>query len=189
MTMRRILTILLAFALLTTFAVAPVSAWSWDSENEGSSGDTQMAEAKHTEINHGKLVKSTPPPMLTRSLERENLKHRLEFLNNENQLFYVYLLGNDGGVIMYCTAKGKVSSVNSKLTTGEQIIKSPFGYGGNGGGNMGIPLESPSLDGSYGTNGDGIFFFTTNDVYVEWNGKYIVSSEPLTLSIPASIVM
>lgn len=34
------------------------------------------------------------------------------------------------------------------------------------------------MDGSYGTNGDAIFFFTTSGEYVESSLDYVVSEEP-----------
>ena len=79
--------------------------------------------------------------------------------------------------------KGKVSSVNSKLTTGEQIVHDPYRY--QSGGKV---VESPQLDGSYGTNGAAIFFFTTEDVYVEWSGDYVLLDQPLQLSQPVQMI-
>ena len=49
-------------------------------------------------------------------------------------------------------------------------------------------VESPDQDGSYGTNGDGVFFFTTEGAYVEWRGDYMVSDFPLKLSTPPALV-
>jgi hypothetical protein len=43
------------------------------------------------------------------------------------------------------------------------------------------------MDGSYGSNGDAIFFFTTSGEYVEWNGKYVVSEEPLNINTAVSL--
>ncbi len=43
-------------------------------------------------------------------------------------------------------------------------------------------VESPALDGSYGTNGDGVFFFLTDGAYMEWNGKYLLSDRPVRLN-------
>jgi len=79
--------------------------------------------------------------------------------------------------------RGKVSSVNSRLTTGEQIVDDPWRY--QSGGRV---VESPQLDGSYGTNGDAIFFFTTEGVYVEWNGLYMLCDQPLALTTPPLMV-
>lgn len=147
-------------------------------------GETQEVEARLTESNQQRLITACPPPELTNSLERENLKRRLEFLNDDNKELYVALLSNDGKVLAtYVTYK--VSSLNSYLTTNEQIVEDPYGYGE---GRQGQVLESPDLDGSYGFNNEGIFFFTTDGAYIEWNGLYIEQSVPFTLTTPPVIV-
>ena len=158
-------------------------------------GASHLTEAKQTEIIQQQLMKANPIPDIKRSLERENLVKRLELLNDQNKIFYVYLVSY-GKVMAYYTAQGKVSSVNSKLTTQEQIVYKRVGYNGqdriDGSGttyNSGLfVVESPDLDGSYGTNGDGIFFFTTEGAYVEWAGEYMVSDYPLKLSTPPALV-
>ena len=40
------------------------------------------------------------------------------------------------------------------------------------------------VDGSYGENDSGIFFFTTDGKYIEWNGDYLYSDIPFTVSNP-----
>lgn len=143
-------------------------------------GATQQQEAKITEDTQTKLIQAVPPPVMTTSLERVNLKKRLEFLNKDDGMLYVALLSNDGKVLAtYVTHK--VSSVNSLLTTPNQIVPDPFYTSGN---NHGLVVSSPDLDGSYGTNGNGIFFFTTDGAYIEWNGLYLESSQPFTLNTP-----
>jgi len=149
-------------------------------------GQTQEQEAKLTENNQQRLISACPPPELTQSLERENLKRRLEFLNDANKDLYVALLSNDGKVLATYVTNGKVSSLNSYLTTNEQIVEDPYGYSSQGA--QGQVLESPDLDGSYGWNNEGIFFFTTDGAYIEWNGPYIESSQPFTLTTPPVIV-
>lgn len=145
---------------------------------------TTGMEAQLTEENQNRLLISSPPPQLDKSLERENLIRRLDLLNDEKKIFYIYLVSY-GKVMAEYTAKGKVSSVNSKLTTQEQIVDDPYGYRDSSGGRV---VESPDLDGSYGTNGDGIFFFTSDGAYVEWSGEYFVSDFPLHLSTPPVMV-
>lgn len=41
-------------------------------------------------------------------------------------------------------------------------------------------LPSPAEDGSYGTNGDGVFGFTPEDIYIEHNMLYVVATVPLS---------
>ena len=153
-------------------------------------GPAHFIEAKQTEVIQQKLMKSNPIPDIAKSLERENLGKRLNLLNDQNKIFYVYLVSY-GKVMAYYTAQGKVSSVNSKLTTQEQIVKDEECirelYHESEGACYKV-VESPDLDGSYGTNGDGIFFFTTEGAYVEWAGEYMVSDYPLKLSTPPALV-
>ena len=149
---------------------------------------TSAKEAALTETNQARLLTTNPPPSLDTSLERQNLIDRLNLLNNQNKIFYVYLVSY-GKVMAEYTAQGKISSVNSKLTTQEQVIKTPYFDSYNGAaGNLGLVVESPDLDGSYGTNGDAVFFFTTEGAYVEWSGEYFVSDFPLSLSTPPVLV-
>jgi len=150
-------------------------------------GKTFNFEQKFTENNQERLVDGTPPPRLEKSLERENLKRRYEFLNDENKIFYVYLVSY-GKVMAFHTAKGKVSSVNSRLTQEEQVIDVDMLGIDSYEANDAVVVGSPQLDGSYGSNGDGIFFFTTQNAYVEWNGEYLVSDYPLKLSTPPQLV-
>lgn len=161
-------------------------------ECERTSGATQASEAKLTEENQERLNKAVEAPKLTTSLERENLKKRLELLNDENKIFYVYLISY-GKVMTYFTAQGKISSVNSKLTTGEQVLDArktiyPNANTGSSTRLGAVVVESPALDGSYGTNGDGIFFFTTEGAYVEWAGDYMLSDFPLKLTTPVQMI-
>ena len=40
----------------------------------------------------------------------------------------------------------------------------------------------PDVDGSYGENDNGIFFFTTDGKYVEWGGTYFYSDIPVSVN-------
>ena len=146
-------------------------------DNDETSGEAQKAEMAITNINQMRLIKATPPPEIQQSLERENLKERLVRFNDANKVSYIYLLSDMGSVITFFPIRGKVSSVNSMLTTTDQLIEG--GYSGN---HYGVVIASPDLDGSYGSNGDAIFFFTTEGVYCEWNGKYFLCDRPLQLT-------
>jgi hypothetical protein len=149
-------------------------------------GESTKHEMEQTEANHEKLVKAVPPPSLVTSQERANIRKRLERFNNENKVSYIYLI-DYGKVMAFYTVKGKVSSVNSLLTTPDQIVTMRSGFTENRLSRH--VVSSPDLDGSYGTNGDAIFFFTTSDVYVEWAGRYMLCDQPLKLSTPPTIVI
>ncbi len=168
--MKKLIVILLTFLML-------FSLMGCNDDKETGGGTAQKEEMKITNINQLRLQTATPPPIIERSLERENLKERLIRFNDENKVSYIYLLSDMGSVITFFPIKGKVSSVNSMLTTTEQIVE-----GGYSSSHWGVTISSPDLDGSYGSNGDAIFFFTTEGVYCEWNGKYFLCDRPLKLT-------
>ncbi len=146
-------------------------------------------EQKFTEKNQQSLIKTSQPPKLTYSLERENLIRKYEFLNDRDKVFYIYLMSY-GRVVTFYVAKGKISSVNSRLTQEQQVIdagRTGMVYRYSGTSSTPAVVDSPQLDGSYGTNGDAIFFFTTEGAYVEWNGEYLVSDFPLTITTPLQL--
>ena len=119
-------------------------------------------------------------------LEREQLIKRTNLWNDESKISYIYLVSY-GKVMSFHAIKGKVSSVNSMLTNPEQVV------GTCNDGNMttnctSLIASAPAEDGSYGSNGDAVFFFTTDGVYIEWNGEYMLADQPLKLSTPPVIV-
>lgn len=145
---------------------------------------TVAQEQARTEANQQRLLKAQPPVSLDYSLERDNINKRTELWNNENKISYIYLVSY-GKVMAFYTIKGKVSSVNSQITNPEQIVQRKYTSGGN---RYTHVLPSPAEDGSYGTNGDGIFFFTADGTYVEWSGSYMLADKPLKLSTPPELV-
>lgn len=154
-------------------------------------GSSYLYEVKVTEKNQYGLVQTQPPFQMDSSLERANLIRRYQYLNDRNNVHHVYMMSNDGKVISYFVAQGKVSSVNSKLTNDQQIVARQDCLDTThtqGEGACFKTVESPQMDGSYGTNGNAIFFFTTDGAYVEWNGKYVVSERPLSINTPVSLV-
>lgn len=157
-------------------------------------GESYYFEIGITEENHKGLVQAQPPQIMDQSLERQNLIRRYDYLNDRSNVHHVYMLSNDGKVINYEVAQGKVSSVNSKLTNDAQIVRAEgcdFDGGNGAGGAEGScfkTVESPQMDGSYGENGDAIFFFTTDGHYVEYNGIYVVSEEPKEITTEVTLI-
>lgn len=151
--------------------------------------NTQKKEAQLTEENQRRLLQAVPVPKLETSQERVNLVKRLERFNNADKVSYIYLV-NYGKVMAFYTIKGKVSSVNSMLTTTEQIVNKDGGqcsWSGSSSYDCYV-VASPDIDGSYGSNGDAIFFFTTEDAYVEWQGDYMLADQPLKLTTQPELV-
>tara|TARA_R110002020_G_scaffold41921_19_gene123275 strand:- start:352 stop:870 length:519 start_codon:yes stop_codon:yes gene_type:complete len=145
---------------------------------------TANLEQVQTEANQKQLLAVQPPVRLKWSLERKNINKRTELWNSENKVSYIYLVSY-GKVMAFYTIKGKVSSVNSQITNPNQVNFSQAVTSGSYHSNV---LASPAEDGSYGTNGDGIFFFCTDGTYVEWSGSYMLADKPLKLASPPQLV-
>ena len=142
----------------------------------GSKGPNTTAkdEQARTEQNQRGLLETQPPPRITWSLERDNLIKRFKLMNDRSVNFYMYLFIEGSAKPVGYYLINKVSSVDSQLTNTQQLVR-----GDGGRYYMDFVLSSPSEDGSYGTNGNGVFGFTPDDVYLETNLKYVVSTIPL----------
>lgn len=131
-----------------------------------------------------KLSNNQPTPKdIDYSLERYNLIKRAYWVNGmrdkanslpnpvvDMPFGYVVLMTESGDIIGQFTVDGKVSSLNSYLTPDSERYASSYS------------IEwIPDVDGSYGENDNGIFFFTTDGKYIEWTGTYLYSDIPFNV--------
>ncbi len=138
---------------------------------------TALIEQSDTEKNQAHLLSTQPPPKLSWSLERDNLIKRFKLQNDRAINFYMYIFIEGVAQPVGYYQINKVSSVDSQLTNTMQIVPTGHNYGTQ-------VIPSPAEDGSYGTNGNGVFGFTPEDIYIEHNMHYIVSTIPLTFEKP-----
>lgn len=136
------------------------------------------------------LEQSQPTPTdIDYSLERYNLIRRAYWVNGQREkalshpcpvdkpLGYVVLMLEGVGVVGNYVVDGKVSSLNSFLTPDSEYYEQE--YWSDGDSADGNPNEwLADVDGSYGENDSGIFFFTPDGKYIEWTGTYIYSDIP-----------
>jgi len=178
-----VLLIIVTLSLVTVGIIAGVKkagacgAW-WGC----SSANSFTNESAAIEQNQQRLVQAQPLPKMSNSQERKNLIRRLNTFNNENKISYIALISFDGKVIKQDTVKGKVSSVDSSLTAQVQLLDAdghPVTEDNSCGHYGCFPVPAPAADGSYGTNGNAIFYYTENGTYREWNGQYILSDQPI----------
>lgn len=125
------------------------------------------------------------PTDINYSLERYNLIRRTYWVNGQREkanslpcevekpLGYIALFTDNGATVGKFIVDGKVSSLNSFLTP-----NSVDEYVANGGVKT---IELADVDGSYGENDAGIFFFTPDGKYVEWTGTYLYSDIPFEI--------
>ena len=179
--MKKIVCLIVAILMCTLCLTGCVSAAT------GSGADTQAT------LNIGdKLAQNQPTPTdINYSLERYNLIKRTYWVNGQREkalslpcaivkpLGYIVLFTESGSVVGSFVVDGKVSSLNSFLTPDSEYYE--LSYGGSW---TVYNQWLADVDGSYGANDSGIFFFTPDGKYIEWSGIYLYSDIPFEVENP-----
>ena len=167
--MKKIVSILLLVAII----LCMLAGCDSDYQEQTSDVEKQQSITKD-------LQQSQPTPTdIDYSLERYNLIRRAYWVNGQREkalslpcpvekpLGYVVLMLEGVGVVGNYVIDGKVSSLNSFLTPDSEYYE--YSAGETSKKNNWLA----DVDGSYGENDNGIFFFTTDGKYIEWTGTYI----------------
>ena len=132
-------------------------------------------------------AKQRTPTDIEYSLERYNLIRRAYWVNGQREkanalvceiekpLGYVVLFSGNVAVGRF-VVDGKVSSLNSYLSPDSDCYAT-----------SGYASWLADVDGTYGENDNGIFFFTPDGKYIEWTGIYLYSDIPFEVSNPVVI--
>ena len=182
--MKKILVIVLILVIAMTCVACGV-------DESGSRKDTEAT------IEAANILQSNQPTPtdIEYSLERYNLIRRTYWVNGQREranalpcevekpLGYIVLFGESGAVIGSFVVDGKVSSLNSFLTPDSEYYEKV--YGGSG---TSVNKWLADVDGSYGENDNGIFFFTPDGKYIEWTGTYLYSDIPFIVDNPILVV-
>lgn len=152
-----------------------------------STATTTYEDVRVTQAMANRLVSNQPTPTdIDYSLERYNLTRRAYWVNGQREkantlvcpvvkpLGYVVLFTEAGAIVGSYVVDGKVSSLNSYLTPDSEYYSA---------GDYRVDWLS-DVDGSYGENDSGIFFFTPEGNYMEWTGDYLYSDIPFTVEEP-----
>lgn len=154
-------------------------------------GGTQADMNAQARVADALATSQKTPTDLEYSLERYNLIRRAYWVNGQREkadtlvcavekpLGYIVLFAGNTAVGRF-VVDGKVSSLNSFLTP-SSIDKA---YGCSSGGYTTLTTETADVDGSYGENDSGIFFFTPDGRYIEWSGDYLYSDIPFEVADP-----
>ena len=129
------------------------------------------------QINNAQLERfqrTQPIPKIDYSATRAAVIKRIVRFSDPNKISYVYLLSDTGVIISFYSVKGSVESKRSYL--------SPVLRPVTDNNSESAVVDAPDIDGTYGDNKDSVFFFTTEDVYVEWPGLYLWADQPLKLT-------
>lgn len=178
--MKKIVSIL----LLVAITLCMLAGCDSDYQEQTSDVEKQQSITKD-------LQQSQPTPTdIDYSLERYNLIRRAYWVNGQREkalslpcpvekpLGYVVLMLEGVGVVGNYVIDGKDSSLNSFLTPDSEYYE--YSAGETSKKNNWLA----DVDGSYGENDNGIFFFTTDGKYIEWTGTYIYSDIPYIVDDP-----
>ena len=185
--MTRILSkIFIAFAMiaLAVIIIANLTGCEVAAETGSRSDTVATISAANT------LQANQPTPTdINYSLERYNLIRRAYWVNGQREkanalmcevekpLGYIVLFSGNTTVGSFIV-DGKVSSLNSFLTPDSEF------YEYSGGEYQAVNEWLADVDGSYGQNDSGIFFFTPDGRYIEWTGSYLYSDIPFEVKDP-----
>jgi len=173
--MKKLLSVLLILAVVLTMTAC---------ESDGNSADRQRL----IEVGN-QLAENQPAPTdLNYSLERYNLIRRAYWVNGQREkaislpcsitkpLGYIILITDNGAILGRFIVDGKVTSLNSYLIPLSEYYEGSGDSRGN--------EWMPDVDGTYGDNVSGIFFFTTDGKYIEWTGDFLYSDIPFEITDP-----
>lgn len=173
--MKKIVMVVLIFTILVVSLTA--------CEATGSGQDIVSTQ----EVADSLAISQPTPTDINFSLERYNLMRRAYWVNGQREkansiicevpkpFGYIILFAGNAPVSRFIV-DGKVSSLNSFLT--------PNSYDQYVGSSVVKTIELSDVDGSYGENDNGIFFFTVDGNYVEWTGEYLYSDIPIEIDNP-----
>lgn len=175
--------------LIITLALISIFLTGCSEMNETVSGTT--VDTNTTKQIADSLANRQPTPTdIEYSLERYNLIRRAYWVNGQREkanmvvrpverpLGYIVLFAGNT-VVSSFIVDGKVSSLNSYLSPDSEYYE--LAYGGN---YREYNKWLADVDGSYGENDNGIFFFTPNGNYIEWTGEYLYSDIPFEVEKP-----
>lgn len=187
--MKKLIALILAGLMVLSLCACDVT---YDTSTGGAQQNINDTQKVTDKLTSGQQT----PTDINYSLERYNLIRRSYWVNGQRErantlvcevdkpLGYIVLFTEAGGVVGRFIVDGKVSSLNSFLSP--DYIEDH--YGNSSGGFTTISTQLADVDGSYGENDNGIFFFTPDGKYVEWTGIYLYSDIPFELDAPTVLM-
>lgn len=135
----------------------------WGAQPSVSSGSHQTVLEKNKESVE-ELLKYRKVPELSDSLDWENARMRYEFLNQADRIGWLYVFTAEGILWLETPVIGKLTATDTYITPMEEIKRSrassddPWTY---------FTVEMSDIDGTFGVNADGVFWFDPTGTYNE----------------------
>ena len=169
---------IITFVLLFTVSALVLSSCV----DDGAYQDVQ----KTLDIADNLQTNQATPTDINYSLERYNLIKRAYWVNGQREkamsipcpinkpLGYIVLFTENGATVGSFIVDGKITSLNIYLTPDSEYYETT----------RTTNKWLADIDGSYGMNDSGIFFFTPDGKYIEWTGTYLYSDIPFIVDDP-----
>lgn len=179
--MKKFLIVIMTLAILLSLVSCDTTTSAY-----GSVSDRQNA----MQVANNLQLNQPSPTDIDYSLERYNLIRRAYWVNGmrekantlpcevDKPLGYIVLFTESGAVVGSFIVDGKVSSLNSFLTPDSEYYE--YSAGESSRKNNWLS----DVDGSYGENDNGIFFFSVQGNYYEWTGIYLYTDVPMIIDKP-----
>jgi hypothetical protein len=189
-------------SVVLVIAMVGVIFMGCDTKSVKSTAQKTSQDTKNAISAGANIIENQPAPTdLDYSLERYNVIRRAYWVNGQREkanslqckvekpLGYIVLFSEAGAVVGNFIVDGKVSSLNSYLFPAQ----TDYDYSGNtvdgtwtsaSSSSSVYSVENPGIDGTYGQNVTGIFFFTTDGKYIEWTGDFLYSDIPFEVDKP-----
>lgn len=188
-------------SVVLVIAMVGVIFMGCDTESVKSTAQKTSQDTKNAISAGANIIENQPAPTdLDYSLERYNIIRRAYWVNGQREkanslqcevekpLGYIVLFSEAGAVVGNFIVDGKVSSLNSYLFPAQtdydgsgDTVGSDYGASSS---SSVYTVENPGIDGAYGQNVTGIFFFTTDGKYIEWTGDFLYSDIPFEVDKP-----
>lgn len=188
-------------SVVLVIAMVGVIFMGCDTKSVKSTAQKTSQDTKNAISAGANIIENQPAPTdLDYSLERYNIIRRAYWVNGQREkanslqcevekpLGYIVLFSESGAVVGNFIVDGKVSSLNSYLFPAQtdydwsgDTVGSDYGASYT---SSVYTVENPGIDGAYGQNVTGIFFFTTDGKYIEWTGDFLYSDIPFEVDKP-----
>lgn len=175
--MKRIVSIVLIITMSAMLFAFGASDTNYYLQQENSRTTTEALANSNAQA-----LRAVPIPKISYFTERQTIARWYERWDKPSVVTYVYLVSY-GNILGYYVCNGKPASIQSYL------IPETHYEGGHDLGEFSgeVQVETPDIDGTYGTLNYGIRFFTAEGTAVEWGGMgatYLYSDAPLPINVP-----
>lgn len=149
------------------------------SHDQNQVSQTQRHQIDKQNAITGNLVKNQPAPVLKYSADRAALIERYKRTADANFQQYIAVFTPYGQLLFTGTVKGKVTPLDSQLTPADGLDCEHYGGHDPRPDGCGV-VQVAEPNGTWGTNGPGVFWFDPSGVMHETPFFYLLADKPFT---------